>query len=130
MKRFSQHTFQVDDLSAIPFWQKARGVDLACVGYGLLVVLLVVVSYLLGATHILPHDPHQINMDLLMAPPNTAGHLLGTDFMGRDIMVRLIIGIQAYFLPGLLAIGIALAAGTFCGVLSGYWGGTPDTITT
>jgi peptide/nickel transport system permease protein len=130
MKRFSQYTLDVGDFSDIPFWQKARGVDLVCVGYGLLVVLLVVLSYLLGATHVLPYDPQEINMDLMMAPPNTAGHLLGTDFMGRDILVRLIIGIQAYFLPGLLAIGIALTAGTFCGVLSGYWGGTPDTVTT
>jgi peptide/nickel transport system permease protein len=42
--------------------------------------------------------------------------------MGRDILSRLLIGIQAYFLPGLLAIGIALCLGTLLGVLAGYWG--------
>ena len=69
-------------------------------------------------------------MDLLMAPPNTEGHLLGTDFMGRDTLSRLIIGIQAYFLPGLLAIAIALIVGTCFGVLAGYWGGALDTAAT
>ena len=65
-----------------------------------------------------------------MAAPNTEGHLLGTDFMGRDILARLIIGIQAYFLPGLLSIGIALLLGTWLGILAGYWGGILDTAAT
>lgn len=104
--------------------------DLLYVGYGLFIVVLVLGSYVLGALHLLPHDPQEINLELLMAAPNTAGHLLGTDFMGRDILSRLIIGIQAYFLPGLLAIAIALIAGTLFGVLAGYWGGGLDTTTT
>ena len=65
-----------------------------------------------------------------MAPPNTAGHMLGTDFMGRDILSRLVIGIQAYFLPGLLAIAIALIAGICFGVMAGYWGAGLDTAVT
>ena len=39
----------------------------------------------------------------------------------------LIVGIQAYFLPGLLAIFIALFFGTILGVLAGYRGGRWDT---
>ena len=62
-----------------------------------------------------------------MAGPGTAGHLLGTDFMGRDMLSRLIVGIQAYFLPGLLAVFIALFFGTVLGVLAGYRGGRFDT---
>jgi ABC-type dipeptide/oligopeptide/nickel transport system permease subunit len=58
----------------------------------------------------------------MMAPPGTPGRLLGTDFMGRDMLSRLIVGIQAYFLPGLLAIFIALFFGTSLGVLAGYQG--------
>jgi ABC-type dipeptide/oligopeptide/nickel transport system permease subunit len=104
--------------------------DLLYVVYGLFIVILVLGSYILGAFHLLPHDPQEINLELLMAAPNTAGHLLGTDFMGRDILSRLIIGIQAYFLPGMLAIAIALIAGTLFGVLAGYWGGSWDTTTT
>jgi len=101
--------------------------DLAYVAYGLLVVALVVASYVLGAAKLLPQDPQDMDLQLLMAPPGTVGHLLGTDFVGRDILSRLIVGIQAYFLPGLLAIAIALVLGTFFGVLAGYRGGRIET---
>jgi ABC-type dipeptide/oligopeptide/nickel transport system permease subunit len=130
LKRYSQVNVEVSELSEGPFWKKADPMDLLYIVYGLFIVALVLGSYVLGALHLLPHDPQEINLELLMAAPNTAGHLLGTDFMGRDILSRLIIGIQAYFLPGLLAIAIALIAGTLFGVLAGYWGGGLDTTTT
>ncbi len=130
MKRYSQVNVEISELSEVPFWKKADPMDLLYVVYGLFIVALVLGSYVLGALHLLPHDPQEINLELLMAAPNTAGHLLGTDFMGRDILSRLIIGIQAYFLPGTLAIAIALIAGTLFGVLAGYRGGGLDTTTT
>jgi peptide/nickel transport system permease protein len=46
--------------------------------------------------------------------------------MGRDMLTRLILGIQAYFLPGLLSITIALSLGSILGVLAGYRGGRSD----
>ncbi len=130
MKKYTQHTAKPTDLVQLPFWKKAGPIDKAYIIYGLFIVSLVVISYILGAAYLLPFDPQEINMDLLMAPPHTEGHLLGTDFMGRDILSRLIIGIQAYFLPGLLAIAIALIVGTCFGVLAGYWGGALDAIAT
>src|SRR5512143_4079300 len=130
MKHYSQIPGEIGDLSDQPFWKKADAVDLAYVGYGLLIVTLVVVSYLLGSFNLLPRDPQEIDLGLLMAGPGTEGHLLGTDFMGRDLVSRLIVGIQAYFLPGLLAIFIALFFGTVLGVLAGYRGGRFETAIT
>jgi peptide/nickel transport system permease protein len=130
MKRFSQHAFEIGDVSHMSFWKKAGPMDRLYIGYGLLVVLLVIVSYILGATGMLPYDPQEINLEQIMLSPDPGEHLLGTDFMGRDMLSRLIISIQAYFLPGLLAIGIAIAFGTCFGVLAGYWGGALDTATT
>ncbi len=130
MKRYTQLSREVAEFSELPFWKKADTWDLVYIGYGILVAVLVALSYFLGALDFLPHDPQEINFDLLMAPPGTKGHLLGTDFMGRDILSRLIIGIQAYLLPGLLAITISLFFGSVVGVLSGYWGGIFDTATT
>lgn len=123
MKSYSQISGEIGEFSDLPFWKKADTVDLAYVGYGLLIVTLVVASYILGSFNLLPRDPQDIDLELMMAPLGTAGHLLGTDFMGRDMLSRLIVGIQAYFLPGLLAIGIALFFGTVLGVLAGYRGG-------
>jgi peptide/nickel transport system permease protein len=130
VRTFIQETAAVSDFSDLPFWKKADAVDLVYVGYGLLIAVLVVASYFLGAFDLLPHDPQEIDLSMLMAPPGEAGHLLGTDFMGRDILSRLILGIQAYFLPGLLAIAISLLMGSLLGVLSGYRGGMADTFIT
>jgi peptide/nickel transport system permease protein len=127
MKHYSQIPGEISEFSDPPFWKKADAVDLAYVGYGLLIVTLVVVSYLLGSFNLLPRDPQEIDLGLMMAQPGTAEHLLGTDFMGRDMLSRLIVGIQAYFLPGLLAIFIALFLGAVLGVAAGYRGGTFDT---
>jgi peptide/nickel transport system permease protein len=126
MRRYAQVSRYVGEYSDLPFWKKAAPMELVYVAYGLLVVILVVTSYVLGAANLLPDDPQGMDLQLLMAPPGTAGHLLGTDFVGRDMLSRLIVGIQAYFLPGLLAIAIALTLGTLFGVLGGYWGGRVD----
>jgi len=126
MKVFRQITLRVSDYSQVPWWRKSHPLDLICVGYGILVVLMVLGSYFLGASGRLPFDPQAIDMNLLNAPPCTGGHLLGTDFLGRDIFSRLLLGIQAYFLPGLLAITIALTLGGASGLVSGYRGGRWD----
>jgi peptide/nickel transport system permease protein len=130
MKTYKQTTGEIGDFSQQPIWQKYAWVDLLYVGYGLLIVGLVLVSYILGMFNWLPHDPQQINMELLMAPPFSEGYMLGTDFMGRDIQSRLIMGIQAYFLPGLLAISISLIVGVVLGILSGYNDGRVETVIT
>jgi peptide/nickel transport system permease protein len=123
VKKYIQTSAEIGDFSKLPLLQKYALADLLYVAYGLLIVALVLVSYVLGMSNLLPHDPQQINLELLMAPP-------ATDFMGRDILSRLIVGIQAYFLPGLLAIFISLSGGIVLGILAGYRGGKTETIIT
>ena len=130
MRRYVQAAGAVGELGALPLWQRTETLDLIYIGYGLLVVALVGVSYVLGAFNWLPHDPQAMNVALLNAPPLTPGHVLGTDFLGRDMQSRLIVGIQAYFLPGLLAITISLVGGSVLGILAGYRGGLIDTLIT
>jgi peptide/nickel transport system permease protein len=129
-KRYVQAPGRTDEASVLRFFRKADAVDLFFVGYGLLIVVLVAASYAAGVFRLLPHDPEAVNLGLMLAPPGTAGHLLGTDFMGRDIFARLILGIQAYFLPGLLAIAVAIVPGTALGVLAGYGAGRADRVIT
>ena len=130
MRRYVQTPGPVGEFSKLPLLQRADTLDLVYVGYGLAVVALVLASYALGALGWLPHDPQAVNVALINAPPLTPGHPLGTDFLGRDLQSRLIIGIQAYFLPGLLAIAISVAGGAVLGVLAGYKGGWLDTVIT
>ncbi len=130
MRRYVQSPGSVGEFSRLPLWQRAPTMDLVYVGYGLLVVALVLASYLLGALGWLPHDPQAMNVGLINAAPFTPGHLLGTDFLGRDLQARLILVIQAYSLPGLLAVTISVVAGSVLGILAGYRGGWFDTIIT
>jgi peptide/nickel transport system permease protein len=129
MKRYAA-TGHSKEFRVVSFLKKAEGVDVLSIGYGLCIVLLVAVSYLLGLCNLLPHDPEAVNIEGMMAPPGTGGHLLGTDFLGRDVLARLIVGIQAYFLPGLLAVFLAVVAGAGLGVIAGYWEGSIDRIVT
>jgi len=126
MKLYRQPSRQGYELGRLALLRAAAPWDLICVGYGLGIALLVVLSYILGALRLFPYDPQEMDLALMMARPGVGGHLLGTDFMGRDILSRLILGTQAYFLPGLLGITIALGAGTLLGVLAGYHGRTTD----
>jgi peptide/nickel transport system permease protein len=126
MKLYRQSSRRGYEVGRSALLRAAAPRDLICVGYGLGIALLVVLSYILGALRLLPYNPQEMDLALMMARPGVGGHLLGTDFMGRDILSRLILGTQAYFLPGLLGITIALGAGTIFGVLAGYHGRTAD----
>ena len=130
MRRYVQTAGPIGEFSALPLLQRAETRDLVYVGYGLLILALVLASYLMGAFGWLPHDPRAMDVALINAPPLTSGHLLGTDFLGRDLQSRLIVGIQAYFLPGLLAIAISVAGGILLGVLAGYRGGWASSVVT
>ncbi len=123
-KTYRQKYFDPGANATAPsFFRRHSVVDMLYVVYGGIILLTVCVSYLVGAFDWLQYAPDDMNLELMMAPPGTDGHLLGTDFMGRDLMSRLIIAIQAYFVPGLFAVLIALVLGTLLGVVSGYYGG-------
>jgi len=121
---------EVSEYSEVSAWKSARRSDRVRVIYGLSIAVLVLLSYFLGTFRLLPNDPEGMDLANMMAGPFTEGYLLGTDYMGRDLLTRLILGIQAYFLPGLLSIAIALVFGSFLGVAAGYRGGRIDTAVT
>jgi len=129
VRRYRQAAGEVAERPERSRWRAAKLADQLAVGYGLLVVGTVVISYASGAAGWLPDDPARMDMARLNAPPG-GGHALGTDFLGRDILSRLIVGIQAYFLPGLLAVLISLVLGATLGVTAGYRGGRAEALVT
>lgn len=54
----------------------------------------------------------------------SVSHPLGTDGYGRDILMLLLNGVRAFFIPGLLAALITASLGALFGGLSGYLEGT------
>jgi peptide/nickel transport system permease protein len=62
------------------------------------------------------------------APTIAAGHLLGTDNIGRDVLVRTLYGIRATERDALFAALLATAVGLVVGCLAGLRGGWPDAL--
>ncbi len=55
-------------------------------------------------------------------------HILGTDNMGRDLAVRLMMGARISLLVGIVASAIILIIGSIYGSVAGYFGGKVDMI--
>ncbi len=53
-------------------------------------------------------------------------HLLGTDNVGRDVLVRMIYGSRISLTVGFVAVGIYITIGVIVGALAGYFGGFTD----
>lgn len=62
------------------------------------------------------------------APQWQGGHLLGTDELGRDLLVRLMWGCRISLLVALAASAISLIIGVLWGVVAGYRGGRIDAV--
>lgn len=87
----------------------------------------------LGAAAVLapllaPHDPDTIDTARRLARPFTAGHPLGTDEFGRDLLSRLLYGARTSLVVGLAATGLAAAAGSTFGLLAGFVGRWVDQV--
>jgi peptide/nickel transport system permease protein len=83
---------------------------------GLFVAAIVVAA--LVPAWLAPQDPIAISPDGAFLRPG-AGHLLGTDESGRDVLSRLVYGARPSLAMGLGATAIGVAGGTLLGLLAG-----------
>ena len=95
---------------------------------GVICVILVSIIYLVGifAPLLAPYDYSETNLLKTQSPPDME-NLLGTDRLGRDILSRVIWGIQTTVIvtiTGLLTGSLIL--GLFLGLLAGYYRGLFD----
>jgi peptide/nickel transport system permease protein len=89
------------------------------------IVLLIVCAVALAAPLLAPYDPLAQHPDLSLAEPSFA-HPFGTDLLGRDVLSRVVVGSRQSLLVALVAISIALTAGTVVGLASGFYEGWVD----
>ena len=85
------------------------------------------------APAIAPHSPIIGELNDKRMPPffiegGNTNYLLGTDFLGRDVLSRLMYGARISLSVALLAIFVSGSIGTFIGLVSGYAGRSLDNI--
>jgi peptide/nickel transport system permease protein len=79
-------------------------------------------------------DPMKINIGAKLTPPVLFGenwtwtHPLGTDQLGRDMLMRCFVGLRYSLSIGLATVMVMLAVGCLVGLWAGYRGGLTDTI--
>lgn len=93
-----------------------------------LVVLALLAFCAVFAAAISPYNPITDQSYSITNRGPMAGHLLGTDYLGRDILSRLIHGARVSLVVGLIAVGIGLLVGVTVGVTAGYVGGFWDAV--
>ena len=94
----------------------------------LLAIVAPVISTLTGHN---PYNPDLVNGTNSFGQPygpGQAGFILGSDNVGRDVLVRIAYGARISLLVGVLATLIATIGGTILGLVSGYFGGWIDAV--
>ncbi len=92
---------------------------------GLLIVGACAALAVLGPA-LAPADPLAVTTDRLQRPG--AGHILGTDGLGRDLLSRLLHGARLSLGSATLAAGLVSLIGLVVGTVAGYGGGVLDKV--
>src|SRR5215831_15488808 len=96
-------------------------------------ILIALVLTAVFAPYLAPQSPTEGDITQKLIPPfwmegGEAGHPLGTDRFGRDVLSRVIYGSRISLIVSLLAIGLSGTFGTALGLISGYRGGLTDSL--
>lgn len=75
-----------------------------------------------------PFAYDQVDKEDVWMAPLTAGHLLGSDALGRDLLVRLLVGLRVSLAIGVVATLVSLVIGVAWGAVAGYLGGKVDEV--
>lgn len=102
---------------------------------GILGVAILAVFFILAVASEIPPRLDHMYQPLYGTDPDIIGfsqpslrHPMGTDFMGRDLFSQLLEGSKWGLIVGITAAAASVVVGTVVGLVSGYFGGTIDTI--
>lgn len=104
-------------------------------------ILLGLVFVAIFAPWIAPYSPEETNLVSRHAPPGwysewyethpeSTWHLLGTDYVGRDIFSRIVYGARISLMVSAIAIVAGMMVGSTLGLVAGYFGGLLDELIT
>lgn len=91
------------------------------------VLLAIVVVAAVGAQWIAPYGINDVDVPSALRPPS-GEHWFGTDELGRDVLSRVLVAIQASMWVAVVSVAFAVVVGVTIGVVAGYRGGWVDTV--
>jgi oligopeptide transport system permease protein len=98
----------------------------AAVASMILLAALLIIALIVPV--LLPYRYDEINKNDVWDAPLVAGHILGTDSLGRDLLARLLVGLRVSLAIGVVATGVSLVIGVAWGATAGYLGGRVDEV--
>lgn len=104
-------------------WQRFRRNRMALTGAAIVLFMFIMAA----AASFTSVDPAAIDVSKSLLPPSWE-HPLGTDDLGREVLVRMLYGARISLLVGFVAVGISTLIGIVCGALAGYYGGWIDAV--
>ncbi|MFI7061459.1 ABC transporter permease [Kribbella sp. NPDC050124] len=113
--------------------RRLRRDKVAMVSLGVIVLIVLMAIFAPVFAHVTGHPPNEQYRDIGLTPdglprgPN-ATFWLGTDDLGRDILVRIAYGARVSLLVGVIATAITVAIGVVLGLAAGFLGGMVDTV--
>ena len=90
-------------------------------------IMLLFIATALFADQITSYDPTSTNPRVSLARPGEQ-HMLGADFMGRDVFSRIVYGARISLAVAIGATALGCLIGVSVGLLSGFFGGWVDLI--
>ena len=105
-------------------WHRLRKNRLATTGG---ITLFLIVAVCLLGPFISPYGYEDQNLAISFSPPSPQ-HWMGTDQLGRDVLVRVMTGGRISITVGLVATFVALTIGVTYGAVAGSFGGKIDTV--
>jgi peptide/nickel transport system permease protein len=91
------------------------------------VLLGVVVFVAVAANWIAPFGVNDVDVPNALQPPS-GQHWFGTDELGRDVLSRVLVAIQASIWVAVVSVAFAVVVGVTVGIVAGYRGGWVDTV--
>ena len=101
-----------------------RRQPLAIVG---LVIIVIVLAIAILAPVLTPYTPEGMDLANRFAPPSLE-HPLGTDYIGRDLLSRVLHGVRISLLMVFFVLGLSIPTGVMVGAIAGYVGGWLDNL--
>ena len=97
----------------------------AAIAGAIVLTLMAVIAFI--GPFFWPHDyAHQYQDQLSIAPTLENMHWLGTDIYGRDMVARILVGLQISLTVGFIATFVSLVIGVTWGAIAGFAGGRVD----